>query len=75
VESEHHVQAALQERMIDRTTIIITHRLATVLHADLIVVMDQGQIVDVGNHKSLLNSSSLYQRLCERQFDKVDDLV
>jgi ATP-binding cassette subfamily B protein len=74
-ESEHHVQAALKELMINRTTIIIAHRLATVVHADIIVVMDQGRIVDVGNHKSLLNSSPLYQRLCELQFDKVDDLV
>jgi ATP-binding cassette subfamily B protein len=74
-ESEHHVKAALKELMMDRTTIIIAHRLATVVHADIIVVMDQGRIVDVGNHKSLLTSSPLYQRLCELQFDKVDELV
>jgi len=73
-QSEHHVQAALNELMSNRTTIIIAHRLATVVHADIIVVMDKGEIIDVGDHKSLLKSSTLYQRLCELQFDKVDDL-
>lgn len=71
-ESEYHVQAALDELMINRTTLIIAHRLATVIHADLIVVMDQGKIVDQGDHKSLLKSSKLYQRLCELQFDKAN---
>lgn len=69
-QSEHHVQAALNELMSDRTTIIIAHRLATVIHADKIVVMDGGRIVDVGNHQSLLESSPLYQRLCELQFEQ-----
>ena len=71
-ESEYHVQAALDELMTNRTTLIIAHRLATVIHADLIVVMDQGKIVDQGDHKSLLKSSKLYQRLCELQFDKAN---
>lgn len=71
-ESEYHVQAALDELMINRTTLIIAHRLATVIHADLIVVMEQGRIVDQGDHKSLLKSSKLYQRLCELQFDKAN---
>jgi len=72
-ESEYHVQAALDELMTNRTTLIIAHRLATVIHADLIVVMDQGKIVGTGNHKSLLKSSKLYQRLCELQFDKANE--
>jgi ATP-binding cassette subfamily B protein len=71
-ESEYHVQAALDELMTNRTTLIIAHRLATVIHADLIVVMDQGRIIDQGDHKSLLKSSKLYQRLCELQFDKAN---
>lgn len=71
-ESEFHVQAALNELMQNRTTLIIAHRLATVVHADLIVVMEQGKIVDTGDHKSLLESSPIYQRLCELQFDKAD---
>ncbi|PAJ74712.1 ABC transporter ATP-binding protein [Pseudoalteromonas sp. NBT06-2] len=69
-QSEHHVQAALDQLMKNHTTVIIAHRLATVLHADLIVVMDQGEIVDIGNHSDLLKSSTLYNRLCELQFDK-----
>jgi len=68
-ESEHHVQAALNELMENRTTVIIAHRLATVLHADVIVVMDHGKIVDSGTHQSLLKTSTLYQRLCQLQFD------
>jgi len=67
------VQAALDELMTNRTTIIIAHRLATVIHADLIVVMDQGKIVGTGSHQSLLKSSTLYQRLCELQFDKANE--
>lgn len=73
-ESEHLVQAALKELMVNRTTLIIAHRLSTVMHADLIVVMKDGEIVDMGSHKSLLTSSALYQRLCELQFDQNKEL-
>jgi ATP-binding cassette subfamily B protein len=69
-ESEHHVQAALNELMKDRTTLIIAHRLATVIHADVIVLMDKGQIVASGSHSELLEKSTLYKRLCELQFDQ-----
>lgn len=72
-ESEYHVQAALNDLMQNRTTLIIAHRLATVVHADIIVVMDQGQIVATGTHQSLLASNELYQRLCELQFDKANE--
>ncbi|PCK07153.1 MAG: ABC transporter ATP-binding protein [Alteromonadaceae bacterium] len=68
-ESEYHVQQALNTLMTGRTTLIIAHRLATVLHADEIVVMSEGRIVDKGDHKSLLKSCAIYQRLCELQFD------
>lgn len=71
-ESEHHVQAALNELMKNRTTLIIAHRLSTVVHADRIVLMDKGKIVDIGNHQQLLEKSPLYQRLCELQFDHAD---
>ncbi len=67
-ESEHHVQQALKELMRGRTTIIIAHRLSTIQHADHIAVLDQGQLVDIGKHQSLLQSCELYQRLVERQF-------
>lgn len=72
-QSEYHVQKALNELMASRTTLIIAHRLATVVDADLIVVMDQGEIVGTGNHQSLLKSSKLYRRLCELQFNKASD--
>ena len=67
-ESEYHVQAALNELMQNRTTLIIAHRLSTVKHADKIVVMDQGKVVNTGTHSELLESDPLYQRLCELQF-------
>ncbi|MFT5295661.1 MAG: ATP-binding cassette subfamily B protein [Colwellia sp.] len=72
-QSEHHVQAALNELMENRTTLIIAHRLSTVIHADIIVLMDHGEIVATGDHKSLLANSNLYQRLCELQFDRVTE--
>lgn len=73
-QSEHYVQEALNKLMENRTTLIIAHRLSTVVNADLIVVMDKGEIIDTGNHTSLLKSSTLYQRLCELQFDKISEL-
>ena len=67
-QSEHQVQAALQELMHERTTVIIAHRLSTILHADKIAVMDDGKVVATGTHEQLLLSSSLYARLAELQF-------
>ncbi|MGF1684191.1 ABC transporter ATP-binding protein/permease [Photobacterium minamisatsumaniensis] len=67
-ESEHHVQQALEELMRGRTTLIIAHRLSTIQHADQIAVLDQGCLVDIGNHQSLLKTCDLYQRLVELQF-------
>ncbi|MGF1904655.1 ABC transporter ATP-binding protein/permease [Aliivibrio salmonicida] len=67
-ESEQHVQQALEALMQGRTTLIIAHRLSTIQHADQIAVLDKGQLVDVGDHQSLLNSCDLYQRLVKLQF-------
>jgi len=68
-ESERVVQAALEAAMADRTTLVIAHRLATVLKADRIVVMDGGRIVDIGSHEELVARGGLYARLAAMQFD------
>ena len=68
VESEQFIRAALEQLFCDRTTFIIAHRLATVVNADLIVVLDKGEIVDQGTHQELFERCSLYRDLCETQF-------
>jgi len=67
-ESERAVQAALDELMKGRTTLCIAHRLSTILHADLIVVIDQGRIVETGRHDKLVANGGVYQKLYELQF-------
>lgn len=66
--SEQAVQEGIANLMQDRTTIVIAHRLATVKHADVIVVMEHGQIVDSGRHAELIKRCELYRELAELQF-------
>ncbi|WP_296268678.1 ABC transporter transmembrane domain-containing protein [Pseudomonas sp. UBA6562] len=68
-QSEHLIQQALPQLLSGRTTLVIAHRLATVQHADRIVVMDKGRVVASGTHRQLLDSSPLYARLAELQFN------
>ncbi len=68
-ESEQAVQQALDRLMSGRTTLIIAHRLATVLKADRIVVIDQGRVVEQGTHAELVRNDALYARLAALQFD------
>ncbi len=67
--SETQVQEALEELMKGRTTLVIAHRLATVLKADRIVVFEKGQVVEEGDHTSLVGKGGLYARLARLQFE------
>ncbi|KHL71193.1 lipid A export ATP-binding/permease protein MsbA [Pseudomonas flexibilis] len=69
-ESERHIQAALDKVMSGRTTLVIAHRLSTIEKADLILVMDQGQIVERGTHAELLAQNGYYARLHSTQFEE-----
>ncbi|MEH6662204.1 MAG: ABC transporter transmembrane domain-containing protein [Parasphingorhabdus sp.] len=71
-ESEKLVQDALDHLMQDRTTIVIAHRLATVRSADRIIVMDEGRIVEQGDHDSLIAKNGLYARLADLQFSSAE---
>jgi len=69
-ESEHEIQAALERLATGRTVIAIAHRLSTILKADQIVVMDQGEVKEIGRHEELLETSILYRRLYDLQFNQ-----
>ena len=67
-ESERHIQAALKELMKGRTTLVIAHRLSTVMDADLIHVIDKGKLSESGTHAELLAKNGIYARLYQLQF-------
>jgi ATP-binding cassette, subfamily B, bacterial len=66
--SEQLIQAALQPLFAGRTSVVIAHRLSTILAADLILVLDQGRLVEQGTHEELLGQGRLYATLYEHQF-------
>lgn len=69
-ESERHIQQAFDRLTSNRTTIVIAHRLSTIENADMIIVMDDGEIVERGTHQSLLESNGYYTNLYQMQFDE-----
>jgi subfamily B ATP-binding cassette protein MsbA len=71
-ESERIVQRAIENLMKNRTTLVIAHRLSTVINADKIVVMKGGRVAEVGRHPELLNTSPTYKRLYDMQFGKME---
>ena len=68
-ESEKKVQNAIENLMKDRTALVIAHRLSTVQNADKIIVIDNGQVVEIGTHNELYENGGLYRRLYDIQFD------
>jgi subfamily B ATP-binding cassette protein MsbA len=67
-ESERLIQAALDELMKEKTSIVIAHRLSTIENADCIYVLDKGKVIEQGDHKSLLAQKGTYAALCQMQY-------
>jgi ATP-binding cassette subfamily B protein len=76
-ETEKYIQDALKRMFADRTCIVIAHRLSTIEHADKIIVIDNGQIAELGTHDSLLKGDGLYKKLYNKQFidDEIEEAV
>jgi len=74
-ESEHLIQVALRPLFEGRTSLVIAHRLSTILAADVILVVDRGELVEHGRHSDLLRHSGLYARLYQRQFEAAEELA
>lgn len=67
-ESEEIVQEALDKLMVGRTSFVIAHRLSTIIHADKIVVLDNGRVQEMGTHQELMQTGGLYSHLYNIQF-------
>lgn len=67
-ESEKYIQRSLDELMVGRTTFVVAHRLSTIINADKIVVMKDGQICEIGKHEELLEKKGMYAHLYNIQF-------
>jgi ABC-type multidrug transport system fused ATPase/permease subunit len=70
VESEKLVQQAIEKLMVDRTVLVIAHRLSTVVNADKIIVLKTGQIIEMGTHDQLVASEGVYRALYKVQFSR-----
>ncbi len=71
--SENKINRSLDHLMKNRTTLVIAHRLSTIIDANRIIILDNGEILDIGNHKELLKKSKIYKNLYELQFKKDND--
>ena len=69
-ETEDKIQKAITTLTKNKTTIVIAHRLSTILNSDKIYVIDSGKVVDEGNHKQLLDNSSIYKNFYDKQVSK-----
>ena len=70
--TEKNIQDAMVKLMKDRTSIIIAHRLSTIKDADLIVVLDKGVVIEMGNHQELINKQGQYYKLYQTQFKGIE---
>ena len=69
-ETEEKIQKALDKLILDKTTVVIAHRLSTILNSDKIYVMDNGNVLDSGNHEELLSKSETYKNFYNKQINK-----
>ena len=67
-ESEKIVQAAINNALVDKTAIIVAHRLSTIINCDVIFVFDKGYVVEFGNHEELISKNGIYKKLYEIQY-------